>query len=117
MDFSTISLPASTPRVGEKFWERVREAQPRVLVLDCSAIPDIEYTALKMFIQVEEKLRDAGTILWLAALNPGVLEVVRRSPLGRILGDARMFHNVEQAVERYLKESVQQLVMPGEGRR
>jgi MFS superfamily sulfate permease-like transporter len=93
---------ASAPRVGERFWELVREAQPQVLVLDCSAIPDIEYTALKLLIDAEKKLKEAGTTLWLAALNPGAFDVVKRSPMGRTLGDARMFFNVNQAVESYI---------------
>lgn len=101
---------ASTPRVGERFWELVREEQPRVLVRDCSAIPDIEYTALNLLIDAEEKLKQAGTTLWLAALNPGALEVVKRSTLGRTLGDERMFFNVAQALETYLRKSVEKKV-------
>jgi len=96
---------ASAPRVGEKFWELVQKAQPGVLILDCSAIPDIEYTALKLLMEAEEKLKEAGTILWLAALNPRALEIVKRSVLGLILKDERMFFNVEQAVEAYLKNN------------
>ena len=34
-------------------------------------------------------------------LNPGVLAMVRQSPLGEALGDQRMFHNLEQAVAFY----------------
>jgi SulP family sulfate permease len=93
----------SAPRLGERFWELIHEAQPRVLVLDCSAIPDIEYTALNLFIDAEEKLKENGINLWLAALNPAALEVVKRSPLFSTLGYERMFSNVEQAVEAYLK--------------
>jgi len=84
---------ASTPRLGERFGELIRDAQPRVLVLDCSAIPDIEYTALKILIDAEEKLREAGITLWLAALNPRALEIVKRSPLFATLGYERMFFN------------------------
>ena len=75
--------------------------RPSVVVLDCRAVIDIEYTALKMLIEAEEKLRDAGIALWLAALNPEVLEVVQRSPLGETLGRERMFFNLETAVERF----------------
>jgi MFS superfamily sulfate permease-like transporter len=71
--------------------------------LDCSAIPDIEYTALNLLIDAEEKLKENGINLWLAALNPAALEVVKRSPLFSTLGYERMFSNVEQAVEAYLK--------------
>jgi SulP family sulfate permease len=95
---------ASTPHVGERFWDLIHEAQPRVLVLDCSAIPDIEYTALKILIDAEEKLREAGITLWLAALNPRALEVVKRSPLFATLGYERMFFNVEQAVKEYKRQ-------------
>jgi len=96
---------ASTPHLGERFRELIRDAQPRILVLDCSAVPDIEYTALRILTDAEEKLREAGITLWLAALNPRALEVVKRSPLFATLGYERMFFNVEQAVEAYLRTS------------
>jgi len=79
----------------------VERAQPKVLVLDCRAIFDMEYTALKVFAESEEKLRRAGCELWLAGLNPGVLEVVERSPLGAALGRERMFPNMQAAIERF----------------
>jgi SulP family sulfate permease len=107
---------ASTPRLGERFGELIRDAQPRVLVLDCSAIPDIEYTALKILIDAEEKLREAGITLWLAALNPRALEIVKRSPLFATLGYERMFFNLEQAVESYLSAAARSKVSAGDGR-
>jgi high affinity sulfate transporter 1 len=88
-------------RIGDKMTAIIREAKPRVLVLDCSAVPDIEFTALKMLIETEEKLREEGTTLWLAALNPGVLALVRRSKLGDILTRERLFFDVELAHEAY----------------
>jgi hypothetical protein len=44
-------------------------------------------------------------MLWLVGLNPGVLEVVQHSPLGKILGRERMFFNLEQAVARFQTSS------------
>ena len=44
-------------------------------------VPELEYTALRMLTDGEEKLREAGTVLWLVALNPEVLKVIQRSPL------------------------------------
>jgi hypothetical protein len=38
-------------------------------------------------------------------LNPGVLDMVRRSPLGETLGRERMFFNLEQAVAKYQASS------------
>ncbi|MBC8252859.1 MAG: sodium-independent anion transporter, partial [Ardenticatenia bacterium] len=92
---------ASAPRVGEKLRALLGEAQPRVLVLDCSAIPGIEYTALQALSEFEERLREQDVTLWLAGLNPEPLETIRRSPLGATLGNERMHFNVEQAVEAH----------------
>jgi MFS superfamily sulfate permease-like transporter len=92
---------ASAPRTGDKLWTLINEAQPQVLVVDCSAIPDFEYTALEMLTRMEDKLREQGITLWLAALNPEPLKIVERSPLGAALGHERMFFNLEQAVEAY----------------
>jgi high affinity sulfate transporter 1 len=96
---------ASAPRIRDRLKNLVDEAKPQVLLIDLSAVPNIEYTALKLFVNLEEKTREAGMTLWLAALNPKALEVVKRSPLFDALGHERMFFNVEQAVERYLKRS------------
>jgi hypothetical protein len=54
----------------------------------------------------EARERQNGTSLWLAALNPGVLAMVQRSPLGEALGRERMFFNLEQAVAKYQEISL-----------
>jgi sulfate permease, SulP family len=97
---------ASAPRTREGLLALIEEANPRVLLLDLRAVPNIEYTALRLMSDFNEKLKDRGVALWLAALNPKALEVVKRSPLFAALGDERIFLNVEQAVEAYLKTSV-----------
>ena len=97
---------ASAPRIGEGLRTLVDEAKPQVLLLDFSAVPNIEYTALKLLSDFEEKRHEAGITLWLAALNPKVLEVVKRSLVFTTLGYERMFFNVEQAVETYLQKKI-----------
>jgi SulP family sulfate permease len=92
---------ANAHRVGDKMWPLIHAAKPKVLILDCSAIPDIEYTALRMLTEAEEKLREGGTALWLVALNPAMLDVVERSPLGTRLGHQRMFFDLATAVAAY----------------
>ena len=82
-------------------WKMIHQANPKLLVIDCSAIPDLEYTALRMLTTAEGTLRNAGITLWLAGLTPRALELVRRSPLGETLGRERMCFDVAQAVERY----------------
>jgi len=92
---------ANAQRVADLIRPLIEQARPSVVLIDCSAIPDIEYSALKMMIEGEEKQRQAGISLWLAALNPEPLAVVQRSELGRRLGRERMLFNVQAAVERF----------------
>ena len=94
---------ASAPRLGEKLWSMLNEAVPKVVILECSAIPDFEYTALRELIGLEEKLRERGITLWLASLNPEAFTVIEHSPLGQILGTTRMFINLREAVKAYEK--------------
>jgi high affinity sulfate transporter 1 len=88
--------------IGDRVWPLVREAKPKVVLVDCGGIPSFEFTALKMLGEAEEKLREEGVALWLAALSPEALRLVQGSPLGRLLGRERMFFTLPQAVERYL---------------
>jgi SulP family sulfate permease len=92
---------ANAQRIADKMAPLVKAASPEVVVLDFGAVPDIEYTALKMLIEAEERLRGNGTELWLARLNPTALEMVLRSPLGQRLGRERMFFNVRAAVAAF----------------
>jgi high affinity sulfate transporter 1 len=98
---------ASAPRAGERLAALVAEAHPKLVILDCSAIPDFEYTALKALTRGEENLREAGTVLWLCALNPRALEVVRRSSLGAALGPARLFMTLPEAVRTYESRGIE----------
>jgi len=92
---------ANAQHVGEQLLPLVEANPPRVLVLDFSAVPDIEYSALKMIVEAEERLRARGILLWLTALNPTALEMVQRSSLGETLGRERLHFNLQTAVERY----------------
>ena len=92
---------ASAPNIREGMWALINQAKPRVLLLHCSAIPFIEYTALKLLIDFEEKLHENNITLWLAALNPRALDMVKRCGLFDKLGRDRMFFNLEQAIEAY----------------
>lgn len=96
---------ANAPRVGEKLRSLIHGEQPKVVALECSAIPDFEYTALTMLTSFEEKLREAGIDLWLVTLNPEPLRVIQRAPLGAVLGRERMIFNLEQAVRKFLERT------------
>ncbi|WP_409293626.1 SulP family inorganic anion transporter [Pseudomonas sp. KCJK9058] len=79
------------------------EAQyhPHVVVWDMSAVPDIEYSALQALIEGEKHLGELGASLWLAGLNPGVLEMVRRAGFDEKLGSERMLFNAHAAILHY----------------
>jgi high affinity sulfate transporter 1 len=92
---------ANAQGVGQRIRSLIDRHRPRVVILDGSAVIDLEYSALKMLTEAERNLRREGIALWLAGLNRPVLEVVRRCELGRELGSGRMVANLEVAVERY----------------
>jgi MFS superfamily sulfate permease-like transporter len=93
---------ASAPQVGAQMQAMRVESSPRVILLDLSGVPDIEYTALQMLIDFEERLRQQdGILLWLARLNPQVLALIRRSSLGKTLGEERLFFKVTEAVDQF----------------
>jgi anti-anti-sigma regulatory factor len=91
----------------DKIRPLVLDSPPKVVALHLRGVFDLEYTALKVFTEAEATMRAAGVSLWLVGLNPSVLAMVQRSPLGQTLGRERMFFNLEQAVEKY------QASMPG----
>ena len=105
---------ASAPRVRHRLRDLVEEAHPEVVILECSAIPDFEYTALQALIEAEEKLREGGIALWLTTLNPAALNVVMRSPLGKALTTDRMFFNLRDAVTAFEKRQAGRVRHPGE---
>ena len=87
--------------VAEQIAAWVQQYQPRVLALDMSRVPDIEYSALVALMEGEKRMTEGGTVVWLAGLNPSVLEVVRRAGLDQRLGRERLLFNARAAIERY----------------
>lgn len=92
---------ANAQRVFDRVRPLIEQARPSVLVLHCRAITDIEYTAVKMLGEAEERLRAEGIALWLTSLNPEALAMIRRSKLGERLGRERMLFNLEAAVRKF----------------
>jgi SulP family sulfate permease len=99
----------NSQNVAERIGALVEQHQPRVLVLDLSRVPDIEYSALQGLMEGEQRLTDRGSVVWLAGLNPGVLETVQHAGFDQRLGRERMLFNARAAVERY------QSLYPGPG--
>jgi SulP family sulfate permease len=87
--------------VIEQISALVAKYQPRVLALDMSRTPDLEYSALQMLIEYEQDATRHGMLVWIVDLNPAVLEVVRKSALHERLGRERLLFNAREAIQRY----------------
>jgi high affinity sulfate transporter 1 len=87
--------------VADQIHALVAKHKPRVVALDMSRVPDVEYSALQMLIEGDKRASGHGAVFWLAGLNPGVLEVVRNAGLDRQLGPERLLVNARAAIERY----------------
>jgi anti-anti-sigma factor len=96
---------ANAEHIRHKMKPLVEVAKPKVIALDLSGVPDVEYTALKMLTETEKRQRERGLSLWLVGLNPEVLRMVQRSSLGTTLGREAMHFNLEAVVVKYSEES------------
>jgi len=92
---------ANAQHVAQQISALIEQHQPKVVALDLSRVPDIEYSALQALMEGEKRATERGTVVWLVALNPGVLEVVRRTGLNMQLGRERLLFNARAAIARY----------------
>ena len=95
---------ANAESVAEQIRALIARHQPRVLALDMSRVPDIEYSALRLLLDLDRRALALGIDWWLVALNPEVLEVVKRCGLAERLGRERMLFNARTAIERFLAQ-------------
>jgi MFS superfamily sulfate permease-like transporter len=95
---------ANVQHIADLMRPYAEKYQPKVVVFDCSAIPDFEYSALKVLTQSEQKLRQSGIRLWLAGLNPEPLRLIQNSAIGQTLGREGMYFNLEQAVASFKRQ-------------
>jgi high affinity sulfate transporter 1 len=92
---------ANAQDVSDQIAALVALHKPRVLALDLSRVPDVEYSALRAIEEGERRLTEQGVTAWLVGLNPSVLEVVRHAGLDRRLGQDRLLFNTRTAIERF----------------
>ncbi len=92
---------ANEQQIADRIRELVFRRKPKVLLLDLSRVFDIEYSAMQMMINSDQKLAEQSVTLWIANLNPDVLDYVRVSGFAERLGVTRMFRTVEAAVQRF----------------
>jgi hypothetical protein len=65
-----------------------------------SAVPDLEYTALKALMEAERRQRDRG-VRWLVGFNAGVLRMVQKSPLGEALGREALHFTLRTSLRNF----------------
>lgn len=92
---------ANAQQVADRIHELVEAHRPHIVVLDMSRVFDIEYSALQMLIEGERRATETGAVVWLAGLNPSVLEAVRHAGLAEKLGKERLLVNARTAIQRY----------------
>jgi MFS superfamily sulfate permease-like transporter len=92
---------ANAANAGEKMQALIAQARPRVVALECSGIPDIEYTALTMLADAEQRLRAEGITLWLVAVNPDLMSIFARSTVSAASDPERTFANLHKALEAW----------------
>ena len=92
---------ANARQVGDQIQALVAEHRPKVVALDMSRVPDIEYSALQMLVDGERRMTENGIAVWLAAANPTVLEVIRSSGLADRLGRERLLFNARAVIKKY----------------
>jgi high affinity sulfate transporter 1 len=76
----------------------------KMVLLDLRGVFDLEYSALKMFVDAERRQRIAGVKLIIAAPNDEVRGMLMRSPLGQALGADGIYDSLDVAVGYYLSE-------------
>jgi anti-anti-sigma factor len=92
---------ANAENAADKIRPLVEQSKARVVVLECSAILDIEYTALAALAAAEQRLRERGVTLWLAGVNPGLMPVLQRSSLAAASDPSRVFANLDKVLEAW----------------
>ena len=96
---------ANAEQIAYKLRALIEETQPKVVALHMRGVPDLEFTALKMFTEAAKRHRERGIRLWLVGANPQVLDMIQRSPLAAALGPDAVHPNLEIAVAKYMEES------------
>lgn len=92
---------ANAQQVDDDIRSLVSRNKPRVLTIDMSRVIDVEYTALQVLVDSERRFANEGLVVWLAALNPRVLQTVRASGLADRLGSERLLFNARAAIVKY----------------
>ena len=98
----------NSQRVTDRLSTMVDDApnRPRTLLLDLSAVPQIDSTAAEIFNDLAERLQSKGTDIWLAAMTTSVLAVAKASPRWGDLKTRRLIYpTLSEGVEAHISGS------------
>ena len=88
-------------QVADQIQAAMTRYKPEVVVIDFSSVVDIEYSALQMLKDGYDRASAQGIRLWLAELNPRVLDYMKASKFPEKLGPNALYHNAEEALKAY----------------
>lgn len=91
----------NAPHVTETIRTLVAQHNPRILALDLSRVPDIEYSALQMLMEGEKRIRERGVTVWVVGMTERVTDMISRSGLRDQIGAERILSNTRAAIHRY----------------
>jgi MFS superfamily sulfate permease-like transporter len=73
----------------------------RVILMDGSAVPDVEYTGMVTIGRLNRELEELGIELWFAALQPRPLAMMHKRLAQTVGTQERFFSSVQAAVDAY----------------
>ena len=81
----------------------------RYLLLDASAIPDIDSSAADTFKEILEELNEQGIMLGIAGANSTLLNMMQKTGIEELIGKDKIFPTIRAGIisfgERYLTEN------------
>jgi len=87
-----------------RYGVEVTEPPPRVVLLDCESITEVDATALITLDELHDELQRAGIDLRLAQVRSHVLELMRTTDLEERIGPVNIYDSVQAGVDAYLSE-------------
>lgn len=98
---------ANSPDFVTALRKSVADTQPppRVILLDCESMNDIDATAVITLVELEKDLARSGVDLRLARVKTDVQNVMRRADLEKAIPAEHWYLTVREGVEAFLKES------------
>lgn len=80
-------------------------ANLKALILDASAVNDLDSSADTAMHQLSVELKQRGVAFYIAGIKAPVREVMMRSGLYEALGGDHFFFTIDAAVKRYQEKS------------